>query len=199
MGDNETPLCWIDLETTGLDANTDVPLEVGLKLTDKEGYVFAEFSTLVHEPTDLYRTAINRGRKHEIVGPMHEKSGLWQDVLFDGVDVKTRAQADAAMCEFLDDNEVPFGSTGLIGNSIGSLDRPFALIHFPKFNLQAGYRNLDVSTLKELCKRHNPTLFENLRPIIGDKSMATHRVLGDIDASIKEYQAYLDNFLICED
>lgn len=199
MADNNISLCWIDIETTGLDANFDVPLEVGIKLTDKEGFVYAARRWLVNEESERYQVAIEAGKADAFVGPMHEKSGLWDELDDDEFRGQPRSEVDEELCEVLDEYEVPYGSIGLIGSSIGSLDRPFVLAHFPKFNLQVGYRNLDVSTIKELCKRHNPALYQNLLPIIGDKSMAPHRVFGDIDASIVEYRAYLDNFLICED
>ena len=199
MADNIS-LVWIDLETTGLSAQDDVPLEVGLKLTDKDGFIHAERKWLVNEFNFQYHEAIERGKAHEFVGPMHEKSGLW-DALDDNgyVLVQPRYEVDQQMCEFLDEHEVPFGSFGLTGSSIGSLDRPFCLVHFPKFNEQVGYRNIDISSVKELCKRHNPVLFENLQRVLGSKEDAVHRVLEDIDASILEYRAYVENFLIVED
>lgn len=198
MADNIS-LIWIDLETTGLSAQDDVPLEVGLKLTDKDGFVFAERKWLVNEEGAWFKRCIERAKYNEFVGPMHEKSGLWDALDDDEFPGQPRYEVDQQMCEFLDEHEVTFGALGLAGSSIGSLDRPFCLIHFPKFNLQAGYRNIDISSIKELCKRLNPGLFVNLSAFLGSKEDAKHRVLEDIDASILEYRAYVENFLIVED
>lgn len=190
----------VDIETTGLDANKNIPLEFGIKLIDKEGFVFAEKSWLISEPTLDWQIEMGMGAADKFVGPMHEKSGLWNDLLEQrGKTTLTREELDVALCDFLGDNEVRFGKVPMLGNSIGSLDRPFCLIHFPKFNETLSYRNIDISSFKEMCKAHNPSLFENLRPIIGDKSNATHRVLDDIDACIVEYRAYVDNFFFTED
>lgn len=188
-----------DLETTGLSAAKDVPLEVGIKLIDKEGFVFAECSWLVYEDNDEYVEAIRRGKANEFVGPMHEKSGLWADLDNPQQAKMTRDAVDNELCDFLTEHGVRFGTVPMMGNSIGSLDRPFCIEHFPMFHGALSYRNIDISTIKEICKAVNPTLFENLRPIIGDKSNATHRVLDDIDACILEYRAYCENFFFIED
>lgn len=196
--DERITMAWVDLETTGLDAESEVPLEVGIKLTDDQGFVIAEKAWLVHDETGQFKMKIAQAAAHEIVGPMHQKSGLWDDL----AERETREydsvfNTDALLVEWMEKQNAPEGLP-MVGNSIGSLDRPFCLIHFPLFNEYLGYRNIDMSTLKELCKRHNSALYENLLPIIGTKADAKHRVLDDIDASITEYRAYLDNFLFTE-
>ena len=196
--DERITMCWVDLETTGLEAMDEVPLEVGIKLTDDEGFVIGENSWLVHDDTHQFNEKIMRAAAHEIVGPMHEKSGLWRDL--DNREMNVYAsvyQTDKMLVKWMEDQGAPKGLP-MVGNSIGSLDRPFCLVHFYEFNNYLGYRNIDMSTLKELCKRHNPVLYGNLLPIIGTKADAKHRVLDDIDASITEYRAYLDNFLFTE-
>ena len=188
-----------DIETTGLDAQLDVPLEVGMKIIDKEGFVFASYSAFIWEDTPDFLAGISRGRGNEFVEPMHHKSGLGM-IFYNPLQAKlTRDAADEEICDFLADYGVAYGKVPMMGNSIGSLDRPFFIKHFPEANATLSYRNVDISTIKELCKAHNPTFFENLRPIIGDKSMADHRVMGDIDACIVEYRAYLENFFFVED
>ena len=128
---------------------------------------------------------------------MNEASGLWDSLnrmrpqSQRGIPIKS---ADVFACDWLRSNGVPEGKLPLCGNSIGSLDRPFVLVHFPKLNAYASYRNIDVSSFKETCRRVNPELFEKLRSVADQKSEATHRVMEDIEASITEYQAYLDNF-----
>jgi len=191
----------VDMESTGLSAEFDVPLELGIKLIDVVGYVVAEASWLVWENNDNFQASVQRGRDNTFVNDMHTKSGLWDDLSdIDHAELPTtsREAVDELVCDFLQDHDVKWGSLGMMGNSIGSLDRPFALVHFPKLNEALGYRNIDMSTLKELMKRTNPDLLENLRPIVLDKSNATHRVLDDIDACITEYRAYLQEFLIVD-
>jgi len=188
---------WIDLETTGLDARLDAPLEVGLAITDEVGNVKATFHTLIWEKNIDYKRSMERAMKNEFVRSMHEKSGLFDDIKNLDLVKLTRFEADMAMIGFIEAN----GGEGLnlAGNSIGSLDRPFLLEHFPHFNERVGYRNIDMSSVKELCKRLNPGLFERLKPIIGTKENADHRVLGDIRASIAEYRAYIENFFIVDE
>lgn len=188
-------LAFVDMETTGLDAQVEVPLEVGITLTSDVGEFIAAESWLVYEPS--FDLTIEMAMSHEIVGPMHDKSGLWKD-LTAGKQSFTRDDADQEMVAWLYYQQAPEG-LGMTGNSIGSLDRPFALIHFPRLNEYLGYRNIDMSTVKELCKRVNPILFDRIKPIVENKEAATHRVLDDNNASISEYRAYLDNFLIVGD
>lgn len=196
----------VDLETTGLSANHDVPLEIGVKLIDKDGNDMGSREWLVWERNDEYQAAIDKGKRNEFVGPMHIASGLWQDLYDVSIgaganhpDRYSRDEVDNELCDFLTEHEVRFGTIPMLGNSIGSLDRPFCLVHFPMFNGALSYRNIDMSSIKELVKVHNPTLWGNLKPIIGDKTNAKHRVMGDIDACIAEYQAYIENFFFLED
>lgn len=204
MDENENIWCAaVDIETTGLNANEEVPLEIGIKLIDKEGFVFAECAWLVYEDTSRYEKLIYAAKDHKIVGPMHDNSGLWRDlqiVAENGIlEDYSRESVDEQICDWLTDKDVRFGTLPMFGNSTGSLDRPFTLVHFPKFNEALSYRNVDISSVKELCKANNPTLFENLKSIIGSKEDAPHRVLGDLDACITEYRAYRENFFFLEE
>jgi oligoribonuclease len=191
-------LLFIDMETTGLDARSEVPLEVGLAITDEWGQKRCEKSWLIHDKDDIYASRIVDAKVHPFVGPMHEKSGLWRALdtyLRDGIGtVWSRAAADENMVNWLASNGVSKATLPLTGNSIGSLDRPFCLIHFPRLNEWAHYRNIDISSFKETCRRVNPELFDSLRHLTDAKDDAKHRVLDDINASIVEYKAYLDNF-----
>lgn len=191
----------VDIETTGLSASENIPLEFGIKLIDKEGYVFDEHSWLIYENTMEWRIEMGRGARDKFVGPMHEKSGLWDDLIGKrnlGT-TWTREELDTELVLFLEENEVIPGSIPMMGNSIGSLDRPFCLIHFPKFNEAISYRNVDISSVKLLCEANNPGLYANLKSILGGKENAKHRVLDDIDACITEYRAYRENFFFLED
>ena len=188
----------LDMETTGLDARHEVPLEVGIKLIDVFGEVYAEESWLVYEEGKTYENA--RNEADPFVQNMHVASGLWVDLdtaRSSAIQVNTRAEADESMCKWLDDQGVRFGTLPMMGNSIGSLDRPFALIHFPNLNNTLSYRNIDMSTVRLLLKANNPGLWENVEPLVGGSADSQHRVLDDIDACIREYKVYRDEFLIC--
>lgn len=194
----EIKMAWFDMETTGLDAYEDVPLELGIILTDEWGNELHSWQALVWEENDkAFQKGVKRGKRNEFVNPTHEKSGLWSDLVT--FDTMTREEADIEAVYFLEKLGVKQGELAMSGNSIGSLDRPFALIHFPKLNKFLSYRNIDMSSIKEICRMAHPELFKNLEPIIGIKADAKHRVLDDCRASIREYQAYLDNFLIVGD
>jgi len=192
----------IDLETTGLEAAKDVPLELGIVLTDAWGTEVASASWTIYETSPSFQSGLVRGRRNEFVNNMHYKNGLWRDIERSGL---SRNQVDQRAVAFLKDWGVKgqsrgegddFDGIGMMGNSIGSLDRPFTIAHFPFLNKYLGYRNIDISSFKEVCKRNNPELFENLRPIIGTKADATHRVLDDCRACIREFQTYLNEFLV---
>lgn len=189
-------MAWVDLETTGLDANEDVPLELGIILSDRFGHEVACAKWLIWEDNAEFLRGVRRGHENEFVQPMHEASGLWEDLLQRAS--CTRDQVDEFVCDFLQNWGVKYGTLPMAGNSIGSLDRPFTLVHFPKFNTALHYRNIDISSTKETVKLLNPDLFENLKPIIGTKADATHRVLDDCRASIREYQAYIREFYMID-
>lgn len=195
----------LDLETTGLEAGLDVPLELGIVLIDKHGCEIAAASWPVWETNSAFQSGVMRGRRNSFVNEMHTVNALWSDAARAGLN---RIAVDQHAVNFLKDWGVKpqsresgseFDGVGMMGNSTGSLDRPFVMQHFPNLNLYLGYRNIDMSTIKEICKRNNPDLWENLKSIIGIKADATHRVLDDARACIREFQTYLDEFLIIGD
>lgn len=190
-------MCWFDIETTGLDANKDVPLEMGIVLTDDWGGEIASAKCLIMETNFVYEIGITRGKANNYVRNMHEESGLWDDLAC--YPKLTRNETELKMIQFLKDWGVEAGTLAMCGNSIGSLDRPCTLVHFPNLNEFLHYRNIDMSTIKEICRRVNPGLFENIKPFVENKEAATHRVLDDCRASIREYQVYLEEFLIVGD
>lgn len=197
MSESKPAFAFIDMETTGLEANLDVPLELGIVLTDLEGNSISDAKWLIWEENKEFQRGVMRGEKNEFVNAMHTKSELWYDLAH--FETRSRVEVDKEVVDILSDHGVADGSLGMAGNSIGSLDRPFALAHFPLLNKAVGYRNIDISTLKELCKRRNPDLYKALEPTIGTKADATHRVLDDCYASIKEYQTYCEEFLLIAD
>ena len=192
----------VDIETTGLSARDDVPLEIGVALIDKYGDQHAYWETIVFESTDKYHIAMEWGRLHEIVGPMHEESGLWKDIdrlAFEGHEIR-RADVDATLAHFISDH-VGGRKIPMMGSSIGSLDRPFVIEHFPMFNETLSYRNIDISSLKELCRANHPKLFENIKDALSAEfaKKASHRVQADVEHSIAEYVMYRENFFFTED
>lgn len=192
-------IAWavLDMETTGLSATSDVPLELGIKLIDLSGYVIAEKAMLISENTSRYNEGYRRGKADPFVNAMHNESGLWED-LSDADEVYSLKETDWLMTQWLRDCGAPMG-LGMMGNSIGSLDRPFTLNYFPHLDEFLGYRNIDMSTLKELVKKLNPELYKQIEHIVSNKESATHRVMGDIDACILEYRTYGIEFLLVGD
>ena len=172
-------LIWIDLEMTGLFPDTDRIIEVAVVVTDLqlgnrvEGPVFA-----IHQ-SDATLDAMDAWNKGT-----HGKSGLIDRVKASTVD---EAQAEAAVIEFLK-QYVPKGKSPMCGNSICQ-DRRFLARTMPKLEDFFHYRNLDVSTLKELAKRWKPAI------LTGFKKAQAHTAMADIHESIDELAYYREHFL----
>jgi oligoribonuclease len=174
MPAHEQNLIWIDLEMTGLDPDTDSVLEIATLVTDSQLNVLAEGPELaIHHPVERLHAMDewNRGT--------HSRSGLWQRVLDSQVSM---AQAEALTVEFLS-HWVPAGKSPICGNSICQ-DRRFLVRHMPRLERYFHYRNLDVSTLKELARRWSPSVLE------GVAKVGAHTALSDIRESVKELAHY---------
>ncbi|WP_295361440.1 oligoribonuclease [Arenimonas sp.] len=174
MPANESNLIWIDLEMTGLDPDTDSVLEIATLVTDSQLNVLAEGPELaIQHPLERLQAMDewNRGT--------HTRSGLWQRVLDSQV---TMAQAEALTVAFLAD-WVPAGKSPICGNSICQ-DRRFLVRHMPRLERYFHYRNLDVSTLKELARRWSPEV------LAGVSKVGAHTALSDIRESVKELAHY---------
>jgi oligoribonuclease len=171
-------LIWIDLEMTGLDPLNDRILEIAVVVTDPqltlrvEGPVFA-----VHQ-SDAALDAMDAWNKGT-----HGRSGLIERVKASTID---EAAAEAAVIAFLQ-TVVPKGRSPMCGNSICQ-DRRFLAKDMPRLEAYFHYRNLDVSTLKELARRWKPAVLD------GFKKAQAHTALADIHESIDElvhYRAHL--------
>jgi oligoribonuclease len=176
---NEFNLVWIDMEMTGLDPDKDRVIEVAAIVTDPNLNVLAEGPVFaIHQPDEVLdgMDAWNKGT--------HGRSGLIDRVKASTV---TEAQASAEMIEFLS-KYVPAGKSPMCGNSICQ-DRRFMARHMPTLEAFFHYRNLDVSTLKELCRRWKPEL------IAGFKKHQLHTALADIRESVEELQYYREHFI----
>ena len=176
---NEFNLVWIDMEMTGLDPDRDRVIEIAAIVTDPHLHVLAEGPVFViHQPDEVLdgMDAWNKGT--------HGRSGLIDRVKASTV---TEAQASSEMIEFLS-KYVPAGKSPMCGNSICQ-DRRFTARHMPTLEAFFHYRNIDVSTLKELCRRWKPEL------IAGFKKHQMHTALADIRESVEELKYYREHFI----
>ena len=176
---NEFNLIWVDMEMTGLDPDNDRIIEVAVIVTDSQLHVLAEGPVFaIHQPDEVLdkMDAWNKGT--------HGKSGLIDRVKASTV---TEADAEKALIDFLK-NFVPAGKSPMCGNSICQ-DRRFMARGMPKLEAFFHYRNLDVSTLKELCKRWKPEI------ATGFKKHQKHTALADIIESIEELRYYREHFI----
>ena len=171
---NEQNLIWIDLEMTGLDPDSDSIIEIATLVTDKELNILAEGPELaVHHSLERLEAMDDWNRN------THKKSGLWQRVLDSRVSL---AEAEASTVDFLS-AWVPANKSPICGNSICQ-DRRFLVRHMPRLERYFHYRNLDVSTLKELARRWSPGMVEGL------SKTGAHTALSDIRESVKELAYY---------
>jgi oligoribonuclease len=171
---NDDNLIWIDLEMTGLDTDNDSILEIATIVTDKELNVLAEGPVFaIRHEVDRLESMDSWNRNQ------HSKSGLWQQVLDSTTD---HAQAEQATLEFLK-AWTPAGKSPMCGNSICQ-DRRFMHRLMPRLEQHFHYRNLDVSTLKELARRWAPQVLAGLR------KEAAHTALSDVRDSIEELRHY---------
>jgi oligoribonuclease len=176
---NELNLVWVDMEMTGLSPDTDRIIEVAVVVTDSELNVLAEGPVFaIHQPDDILNgmDSWNKGT--------HGRSGLIDRVKASTV---SEAEAEAALIDFLK-HFVPPGKSPMCGNTICQ-DRRFMARTMPKLEAFFHYRNVDVSTLKELCKRWKPELAN------GFKKHQKHTALADIIESIEELRYYREHFI----
>ena len=172
-------LIWIDLEMTGLKTDTDHIIEIATGVTDKNLVVLDEGPVLaIHQPDAVLDAMDDWNRKQ------HASSGLAQRVRASST---TAAEAQAQTIAFLSRWIEP-GLSPMCGNSICQ-DRRFLAREMPELERYFHYRNLDVSTLKELARRWNSEAFS------GFQKSSTHLALDDIRDSIRELQHYRSTFL----
>ena len=172
MAVNESNLIWLDLEMTGLVPETDRIIEIATIVTDGELNILEEGPVLaIHEPDDVLAAMDEWNTEH------HTASGLVQRVRESNVDLN-RAQKDTI--EFLS-KYCPAGASPMCGNSICQ-DRRFMVRLMPELEEFFHYRNLDVSSIKEVIRRWQPSVLEGFR------KQATHQALDDIRESIDELQ-----------
>ncbi|WP_460761885.1 oligoribonuclease [Lysobacter fragariae] len=170
----EQRLIWIDLEMTGLDTDNDSILEIATVVTD------AQLETLAEGPEFAISHPLERLQAmDEWNRNQHRRSGLWQRALEQGVSME---EAERKTLEFLT-QWVPANASPICGNSICQ-DRRFLHRQMPKLEKYFHYRNLDVSTIKELARRWAPTVLNGVR------KESKHTALSDIHDSIVELRHY---------
>ncbi len=161
---------------TGLDATTDVIVEIATLITDDDLAIIAEGPDLViHQPPEAL------ARMQKIVRDMHTKSGLLPAIEASTV---TLADAGAQTLAFLQEHIPEARTVPLCGNSIGT-DRRFLTAYLPDIEEYLHYRSVDVSTLKELAKRWNPAILK-----AAPRKAEGHRALDDIRESVNELAYY---------
>jgi oligoribonuclease len=169
-------LVWIDLEMTGLDTERHVIVEIACVVTDSE-------LELVDDGIDIvvHQDAAAMAGMDDFVRKMHTKSGLLPQIEASTVDLAT---AGARVLDYIKGHVATAGQAPLCGNSIG-VDRRFLDKGLPEIDQYLHYRSIDVSSLKELCRRWYPEVYRG-RP----SKKETHRALDDIRESVAELRYY---------
>ncbi len=174
-------LVWIDCEMTGLDLVNDALIEVAAIVTDGELNVLGDGVDVVIKPSDEALAQMG-----DFVRTMHQTSGLL-DLLADGI---TMQAAEQQVLDYIREH-VPDGRKApLAGNTIGT-DRAFLARDMPALESHVHYRNVDVSSIKELARRWYPRVYFNTP----DKS-GNHRALADIRESIEELRYYREALFV---
>ena len=172
-------LIWIDLEMTGLNPDSDLIIEIATIVTDKDLNILAHGPVLaVHQSNEALEAMDEWNQTH------HGQSGLIDRVKASTVN---DAEAERLTIEFLK-LWVPENTSPICGNSIGQ-DRRFLYRYMPKLEAYFHYRNIDVSTLKELAARWAPAVKD------GFNKESKHQALDDIIESIEELRYYREHFI----
>lgn len=169
-------LVWIDCEMTGLDLKSDRLIEIAVLVTDSELNILGDgLDVVIHADDDALDSMI------DVVAQMHTKSGLIEEVRASTFDLAT---AEDMVLTYIREHVKTAKTAPLAGNSIAT-DRGFIARDMPKLDDYLHYRMIDVSSIKELCRRWYPRIYFG-QP---DKGLA-HRALADIHESIRELRYY---------
>lgn len=174
-------LVWIDCEMTGLDLKADALVEVAALVTDAELNVLGDgIQVVIKPPTEAL------GQMGDFVRDMHSKSGLLP-LLMDGL---TLAEAEELVLGYIREYIPEPRKAPLAGNSVGT-DRTFLARDMPALEAHVHYRNVDVSSIKELAHRWYPRVYYNTPAKNGN-----HRALADIQESIEELRYYREAIFV---
>jgi oligoribonuclease len=179
MAQDPNHLIWIDMEMSGLDPDSDRILEIAVIVTDSQLNTVAEGPVMVVHQPDAVLAAMDDWNRST-----HAKSGLTEKVK---AATHTEAQAESRVLAFLAEH-VPPKISPMCGNSVHQ-DRRFLARYMPQLEAYFLYRNLDVSTLKELAKRWKPEIMAGL------VKHGKHEALADIYESIEELKYYRERFI----
>jgi oligoribonuclease len=179
MAQDPSYLIWIDMEMSGLNPDADRVLEVAIVVTDPQLVTVAEAPVKVVHQADAVLDRMDSWNRST-----HKKTGLIDKVK---AAKQNEAEVEAELIAFLA-QYLPENTSPMCGNSICQ-DRRFLARHMPKLEAFFHYRNLDVSTLKELAKRWKPGI------VAGMTKHGKHEALADIYESIEELKYYRENFL----
>ncbi len=179
MTGNANNLVWLDMEMTGLNPDGDRIIEMAMVVTNSALELVAESPAwVVHQSAEALAAMDKWNQK------THGRSGLIDKVK---ASILSEAAVELLALDFLKKYSMPRHSP-MCGNSIGQ-DRRFMARYMPALEAFFHYRNLDVSTLKELCKRWQPEIYK------GFKKKGRHTALADIYESIDELKYYREHFL----
>jgi len=176
---DESNLIWVDMEMSGLNPDTDRVLEIAVVITDSQLEVLAEGPVVVVRQSDRVLDSMDSWNT-----ATHARSGLTERVRASVVD---ESSAERQLIDFLE-TLVPAGKSPMCGNSICQ-DRRFMARWLPCLEAYFHYRNVDVSTLKELARRWKPDVYRTF-----DKK-SRHEALADIYESIDEMRHYRQHFI----
>ena len=179
LAKNDNNLVWLDCEMSGLDPERERLLEIAIVVTGPNLTPRIEGPVVVVHQSDALLAGMDAWNKGT-----HGKSGLIDKVK---ASVVTEAQAEELLIDFMK-KYVSKGVAPMCGNTIGQ-DRRFLLKYMPSFEAWFHYRNLDVSTLKELSKRWKPEVYNSF------KKQQSHTALADVHESIDEVAHYGEHFL----
>ncbi len=179
MGQDSNNLIWIDLEMTGLDTQNDMIIEIATIVTDANLNILEEGPVMAIHQSDAILAKMDDWNTRQ-----HGQSGLTERVR---QSTFSEAEAEQKTIEFLR-RYVPTGSSPMCGNSICQ-DRRFLARCMPELEAFFHYRNLDVSSLKELARRWSPAVYK------GYDKQGSHLALDDIRDSIRELVYYREHFI----
>lgn len=176
---NANNLCWLDMEMSGLNPETDKIIEVAMIITDADLNVLAQSEVYVIHQSDEVLNGMDEWNT-----ATHGRTGLTQRVRDSRL---TEAEAEQKLLDFMS-AWIPEKASPMCGNTIHQ-DRRFMVRYMPKLEAYFHYRNLDVSTLKELARRWHPAVAK------GVVKRGSHQALDDILESIEEMRYYREHFL----
>jgi oligoribonuclease len=183
-------MVFVDLETMGLDPEKDPIIEMGFRIIESETLnVVDDFEICIWESPyfdQCWENAV------QFVKDMHQKSGLHVDGVAMPGGALTPADALDEASHWLKGHGVSTEEP-MCGSSV-QFDRGMLFEQYPDIHNLFGYRNIDISTLKELCRRLNSSVYERLEEVAPAKKL--HRVISDLDDTIAEFAFYRNEFLI---